>query len=728
MSAAPIEPTAPVPRGTPPMQPLPAALPPHLRHAQHLLHYGLKLVRLLPFTKQPEGKDWNHPTNYAKEIDPNATGYGLPLAANNLCSIDPDNVEYARVGLEACGFDLDEIMRAGVRTISTRRGSGGRSTFSVDDRLCWVRFTAPGIGTVLELRADSPNLQDAVPGVLYRDKEGNDCTQDYATSRRFDDVPELPDAFCEWWARCSTDKAFLHDQQALFFAAIEKAFGVAGRPALSLSTGKHGTGSDLPFDAPGVRGPFNRAVRVEEILAHHGYLHDERSGRWSPPSATGAPGVRPIPNKDGLWRSDHGSDPLCGTFDAWIAFVVLEHDGDVESAIEAARAMPFMQVTNSSQATNVVPLASTGSASSAPPVRQRYELLRASELAALPPVAWAVRNVLPRSGVAAMYGAPGSGKTFLALDLAAALAEGLELWFGRPVRRAPIVYVALEGGAGLAARCKARELHTGRPLPDDLYFVVRQDFSFDRPVDVEDLLRAVREKLAESTDPPVIVVDTLARAAVGLEENSATDMGKVVDAAYRLANETGGLVLLIHHPGKNSDGGLRGSSTLLGAMDAVVRVEVTPSGPRWTLEKSKDGPLGEEGSFQLLQVEVGEDDQGDPVTSAVVVQSAVPTKASSELPPAQRLARSALVETAKRLGTFGSDGDSVWVQVELWREAFYEMQADSNDDARRKAFSRARKGLREAGYTQEFGEAVRLNEAMDVLQAAEAIRQRDSGT
>lgn len=727
MNAAPIEPTGQLPRTKPPLA-APTALPAHLRHAQHLLHYGLKLVRLMPFTKRPVGDSWNHPSNYAKEIDPDATGYGLPLAANNLCSIDPDSVEYARVGLKACGFDLDKIMAAGVRTTSTRRGSGGRSTFSVDDRLCWVKFAAPGLGTVLELRADSPNLQDAVPGVQYRDKEGNDCTQDYATSRRFDDVPELPDDFCEWWARCSTDKAYLHHQQELFFAAIEKEFCVSACPALSLSTGKHGTGSDLPFDAPGIRGPFNRAVKVEEILARHGYLHDERSDRWSPPNATGAPGVRPIPNKDGLWRSDHGSDPLCGSFDAWVAYVVLEHGGDVDVAIKAARVMPFMPPIGSGMIGNIVPIANSASAQPVAEVRPRYKLLRAGELAALPPIAWAVRNVLPRSGVAAVYGAPGSGKTFLALDLAAALAEGLDLWFGRAVRRAPVVYIALEGGSGLAARCKARELHSGRPLPEDLYFVVRQDFNFDRPADVEDLLAAVSEKLAGVADPPVIVIDTLARAAVGLEENSSTDMGKVVDAAYRIANATGGLVLLIHHPGKNADGGLRGSSTLLGAMDAVLKVEVTPSGPRWVLEKSKDGPLGEQGSFHLVQVEVGEDDQGDAVTSAVVVQSAVQTKTSSELTPTQRLAMGVLVETAKQVGTLGPTGDSVWVQVGQWREAFYERQADSTEAARKKAFDRARKALREAGYTEESGDAVRLNEPMDVLEAAAAIRQRDIGT
>ena len=333
MSAGPIEPTAPAPG----RMPIPHPLPPHLRPAQELLHAGLKLVPLVPHTKRPAGDNWNSPRSFVRYIDPAATGYGMPLAENKLCSVDPDNWDLAVTGLAACGFDLEEIMSAGVRTKSTRRGSGGRSTFSVDDRLTWARFAAGGHGTILELRADSPNLQDCVPGVQYHDKEGNLCTQEYVSDRHFDDVPELPEDFCEWWAQCSTDKSFLHAQQRIFFEAIEQEFGEPCRPVLSLSTGKHGMGRDLPFDAPGVRGPFNKHVQVGDILAYFGYQRDGRSGRWSPPNATGAPGVRPIPGRDGLWRSDHGSDPLCGTFDAWIAFVVLQHGGDCEAAIAHAR-------------------------------------------------------------------------------------------------------------------------------------------------------------------------------------------------------------------------------------------------------------------------------------------------------------------------------------------------------------------------------------------------------
>jgi len=80
-------------------------------------------VRLHDNTKQPIGLEWNK--HAVKKIDPKATGYGLPLVANGLCSIDPDHMEMTRAGLKAWGYDLDELLAQGVRTASTRPDSGG---------------------------------------------------------------------------------------------------------------------------------------------------------------------------------------------------------------------------------------------------------------------------------------------------------------------------------------------------------------------------------------------------------------------------------------------------------------------------------------------------------------------------------------------------------------------------------------------------------------------------
>jgi len=149
-----------------------SSITPDLSESRRLLSRGLHLVPLHAYQKRPFGDDWNAPHNRVKVIDDSATGYGLLLASNKLCSVDPDNWPLAVRGMKALGFDLNAIMSAGVRTTSTRPGSGGRSAFAEARDLSWLSFRSKDVGTVLEFRAFSPNLQDCVPGVVYKDKTG----------------------------------------------------------------------------------------------------------------------------------------------------------------------------------------------------------------------------------------------------------------------------------------------------------------------------------------------------------------------------------------------------------------------------------------------------------------------------------------------------------------------------------------------------------------------------
>lgn len=290
--------------------------------AARLLDKGFKLCALHKLSKRPVGDDWQRTP--VTDIEEHAGGYGVILAANGLCSIDPDNVEPAREGLRRCGFDLNELMDAGVRASSTRPGSGGRSTFKAPAGLGRVVFSSHSHGTILELRAGQSNLQDCLPGTVYLGKDGDGpYRQEYANGKTIDDAPELPTKFLAWWKRMDEDVVFKREQQAL----------LCGVDAVLSVSGGVGKGAKLAF-ASQHRTEFNADTSVEDILARHGYTTDG-GGRWAPATATGAPCVRAIPGCDGLWQSDHASDPLCGTFDAWTAFVVLDHSGDLAAA-EAA--------------------------------------------------------------------------------------------------------------------------------------------------------------------------------------------------------------------------------------------------------------------------------------------------------------------------------------------------------------------------------------------------------
>lgn len=297
--------------------------------ARRLLAAGVKLVELHHNSKQPKGDDWNRRLlTDPSQVRADAGGYGIPLAANDLCSVDFDNAPVAERGLRAVGIDPDWLRGCGVSTSSTRPGSGGRVAFRMPQgkHLKWVRFTNKADGTILELRGTSPNLQDCMPGTVYSSADGSGpWVQDYDGLFTFDDAPEAPAPLVAWWEHMSNDLDYRHEQQKI----------IAGESAvLDVSNGTH-----LGFASP-CRMQYNMENSVESILLTHGY--DEKNRRWAPPTASGSHGVRCIPGRDDLWQSDHASDPLFGTFDAWSANVALNHGGNLaaaEAEAESGRAL-----------------------------------------------------------------------------------------------------------------------------------------------------------------------------------------------------------------------------------------------------------------------------------------------------------------------------------------------------------------------------------------------------
>lgn len=246
-----------------------------------------------------------------------------------------------------------------------------------------------------------------------------------------------------------------------------------------------------------------------------------------------------------------------------------------------------------------------------PKAEPRYKLLGANDLRNLPPLKWRVRGVLPADGLAGLYGPSASGKSFLALDMAAAIAEGTR-WFDCRVEAAPVVYAALEGEAGFKLRVAAWEARQGRPLPAGLH-IVMQTFKLTEPQDVKDLAAVIPAGA-------VVFLDTLNRAAPTADENSSKDMGEILSAAKQLQNRIGGLVVLVHHTGKDTTKGLRGHSSLFAALDAAVEVSRDGDRREWKVAKSKDGQDDNAQAFRLKLVTLGLDEHGDPLTSCVVEQ------------------------------------------------------------------------------------------------------------
>jgi len=247
---------------------------------------------------------------------------------------------------------------------------------------------------------------------------------------------------------------------------------------------------------------------------------------------------------------------------------------------------------------------------------RRYKLRTGQEIAALPPLRWLVRGVLPAEGLAVLFGASGSGKSFLTLDMAAAIAEGRP-WFGYRTYAAPVVYLGLEGEAGLSQRVQAWAQHHGRPLPEAMRFIVSQPFNLPTSDDVSELADACR---AGGAGGGLLIIDTLNRAALGLDENAAEDMGRIIEAAADLQRRIGGLTLLVHHSGKDTTRGMRGHSSLHAALDAAIEVRRENDTRSWRIAKSKDSSDGEDVPFSLETVTLGVDEDGEVYTSCAVVE------------------------------------------------------------------------------------------------------------
>jgi hypothetical protein len=298
---------------------------------------------------------------------------------------------------------------------------------------------------------------------------------------------------------------------------------------------------------------------------------------------------------------------------------------------------------------------------------KKYTLITAKQLELFPPLEWAIKHILPRHGIAAIYGPSQSGKSFLAIDAGIAIAEG-QRWFSRRVTHSPVVYVALEGEGGYRNRVKAWQEINHRDVPDNFRFLIKQTFHLDSTEDVEALASVIDKG-------SVIIIDTLNRAAPTADENSSEDMGKILEGAKRLQMLAKGLVVIVHHTGKDASRGARGHSSFFAALDAAIEVKKDgqTSQRSWALAKAKDSEDGATYHFDLLPVTLGQDDDLEPISSCVVRWN--PNATTIRKPPRGecqrellRLAQQALQMTTER-GKGGSSPQTPCVRATVLIEA-----------------------------------------------------------
>lgn len=319
-------------------------------------------------------------------------------------------------------------------------------------------------------------------------------------------------------------------------------------------------------------------------------------------------------------------------------------------------------------------------------------------------VEWLIDEAIPHVGIGFLVAKPGMGKTFLAVDLALCIANGLS-FFGRLVtKRGGTHIIAAEGAYSIPQRIKAaiENKFVKADLPEGVD-PERIPITYEKGA--PDLLtakglaafivqsRGAAEGMQARYDVPLrlIIIDTFGQAFTLEDENSAANVAKATQAMQRIADEFSIAVMAVHHFGKDERAGLRGSSALRGNADFILAVKAEGE---LTLDKCRDAAEGKLGHFSLQSVTVGQKANGDPLTSLYVSELSEWPEMADLQPSSSQHAFDESFDTAlEAKGVLqkppGERSSLHMVRLDDVRQEFYKRWGQSSE-ANRKAFHRVK--------------------------------------
>lgn len=251
-----------------------------------------------------------------------------------------------------------------------------------------------------------------------------------------------------------------------------------------------------------------------------------------------------------------------------------------------------------------------------------------------------VKDLIGRRGLSMMYGPSNVGKSLAALGICSHVSNGISI-SGHRVNghKGKAIYLALEGIYGMKMRVKA----LGKQFPDrsfDQMIAVPRRINIQDPEKVSELVANLKKQGPIS----LIVLDMLVNSVPGADENTGKEMGPVLETMSKIAETFRCHAMIIHHSGKNTARGARGWSGLKGLVDTELEVgvpgkkskdedeedmEETPTRVRIKITKQRDMKISKPIYFEIRSHDVGQDEEGQPITGAVAVFGAA-SRASNE--------------------------------------------------------------------------------------------------
>jgi hypothetical protein len=326
----------------------------------------------------------------------------------------------------------------------------------------------------------------------------------------------------------------------------------------------------------------------------------------------------------------------------------------------------------------------------------RFNLIRFDQIKRRQTSTYLIKGLIPRNGLVVVWGPPKCGKSFWVFDAVMHIALGWE-YRGRRVTAGSVVYLALEGQDGFADRVDAfrqRRLE-GDEVPS--FFLVKERTDLIR--DHAELIKCIR---SQCDGPSAVVIDTMNRSLVG-SESKDEDMAAYIKAADAIKETFDCAVIIIHHCGIDGTRP-RGHTSLTGAADVQISVKRTADNVTAEVEFAKDMPEGAVISSRLEVIELGADQDGDQMTSRVVVPASSAenpepkTKAKLAISKAAKIAlralNEALADDGKIIISSYAPDNTKAVSEEMWRKYAYKRGISVGADrAKQKAFKAATQSL-----------------------------------
>jgi len=534
------------------------------------VHHGWRLIPIEVGDKSPRQRGWNREELTLSEPDDieGVQAAGLAHAYSGTCAIDIDDIQSSLRYMQQFDIDLKEMYMApsAVRILSGRKNRA-KLIYKLPKPLQSIKIidTVNGLQVnIIDFRcgtADGLTVQDALPPSIhpitkkpYYWSYGDDLVGDW------ENLPDLPENMLTFWISQIHERNTDKEKTDIAYSTEELV----------------GLLENLDPDCD--RDQWLRIGMAVHSASDGGRQGIEVWNDWS------AKGEKYQGQKDIVtcWRSFHGSGIT-------VDYLLMHQIADVEVFEDITDAVPQEKVKK----------------------RKKFRSILLSEWVKRPPPKWLIHNTLPQADLAMMYGAPGSGKSFFAMDLALCIATGRS-WRDKDTEKGDVMWIAAEAAASMINRAKAYMLHHDVALTDSFRIIVETpDFNM-----VEHIREIGLE--AKKYRPVLIIVDTLTAAAGGANENSGQDMAKILAACRALHAASRALILLIHHSGKDASKGARGWSGLRAAMQTEIEMDQLANGERIAkIAKQRDGEQDIEFPFRLLSVDLPDVD-GVSQTSCVV--------------------------------------------------------------------------------------------------------------